>query len=108
MNHALRRVSLIALVMFVLLLINVNYVQGFEASSLASEPGNGRTFSEQFQFQRGSILTADQKVIAESRLNKNLGEYQRHYPVGPVYAPITGYDSLFSATGIEQIGRAHV
>ena len=102
MNRALRRVSLACLVMFVLLLVNVNWLQGFDAASLASEPGNGRTFSEQFQFQRGSIVTADQKVIAESRLNKNLGEYQRHYPLGPVYAPITGYDSLFSATGIEQ------
>ncbi|HUY51746.1 MAG TPA: penicillin-binding transpeptidase domain-containing protein [Streptosporangiaceae bacterium] len=102
MNRALRRVSLICLVLFVLLLVNVNYVQGFEASSLANEPGNGRTFSAQFQFQRGSIVTADQKVIADSRLNKNFGEYQRRYPYGQVYAPVTGYDSLFSATGIEQ------
>jgi penicillin-binding protein A len=102
MNRALRRVSLACLIMFLLLLINVNWLQGFDASSLASEPGNGRTFSEQFQFQRGSIVTADQKVIADSRLNKKLGEYQRHYPFGPVYAPVTGYDSLFSATGIEE------
>jgi peptidoglycan glycosyltransferase len=102
MNRALRRVSLACLVMFVLLLVNVNWLQGFDAASLANEPGNGRTFSEQFQFQRGSIVTADQKVIAVSRRNKNFGEYQRHYPFGPVYAPITGYDSLFSATGIEQ------
>jgi penicillin-binding protein A len=101
MNRALRRVSLICLVLFVLLLVNINYVQGFQANSLANEPGNGRTFSAQFQFQRGSIITADQKVIADSKLNKNLGEYQRHYPYGPVYAPVTGYDSLFSSTGIE-------
>ena len=102
MNHALRRVSLIALVMFVLLLINVNYVQGFEASSLANEPGNGRTFTSTLQFQRGSIITADQKVIAYSKMNKAFGEYQRHYPDGKMYAPITGYDTLFSQTGIEQ------
>ena len=70
MNRALRRVSLLCLVMFVLLLVNVNYVQGFEASSLASEPGNGRTFSAQLQFQRGSIITADQKVRRDSRMNK--------------------------------------
>ena len=102
MNHALRRVSLIALVMFVLLLINVNYVQGFEASSLANEPGNGRTFTSTLQFQRGSIITADQKVVAYSKMNKAFGEYQRHYPNGKMYAPITGYDTLFSQTGIEQ------
>ena len=93
MNRALRRVSLICLVMFVALLVNVNYVQGFEASSLASEPHNGRTFNAQFQFQRGSIITADQKVIAYSTKNKAAGEFQRHYPFGALYAPVTGFDS---------------
>ena len=102
MNRALRRVSLICLVMFVLLLVNVNYVQGFEASSLANEPGNGRTFTATLQFQRGSIVTSDQKIVAYSTMNKNFGEYQRHYTDGPVYAPVTGYSTLFSQTGIEQ------
>jgi cell division protein FtsI/penicillin-binding protein 2 len=102
MNHALRRVALISLVMFVLLLVNINYVQGFQASSLANEPGNGRTFTSTLQFQRGSIITADQKVVAYSKMNKTFGEYQRHYPFGKMYAPITGYDTLFSQTGIEQ------
>ena len=102
MNRALRRVSLICLVLFVLLLVNVNYVQGFEASSLATKPGNGRTFSASLQFQRGSIVTADQKVVAYSKMNKNFGEYQRHYPFGKMYAPVTGYDTLYSQTAIEQ------
>jgi penicillin-binding protein A len=102
MNHALRRVSLICLVLFVLLLVNINYVQGFEASSLANEPGNGRTFTASLQFQRGSIVTADQKIVAYSKMNKNFGEYQRIYPDGKMYAPVTGYDTLFSQTGIEQ------
>lgn len=102
MNRALRRVSLICLVLFVALLVNVNWVQGFEASSLANEPGNGRAFTATLQFQRGSIVTSDQKVVAYSKMNKNAGEYQRHYPFGSMYAPVTGYDTLFSQTGIEQ------
>ena len=101
MNRALRRVSLVCLVLFVALLININWVQGFDASSLANEPGNGRTVSSTLQFQRGSIVTADQQIIAYSKTNKNFGEYQRHYPGGPIYAPVTGYDTLFSQTGIE-------
>jgi peptidoglycan glycosyltransferase len=101
MNRALRRVSLICLVLFVALLVNINWVQGFDASSLANEPGNGRTVSSTLQFQRGSIVTADQQIIAFSKMNKNFGEYQRHYPGGPIYAPVTGYDTLFSQTGIE-------
>jgi peptidoglycan glycosyltransferase len=69
MNRALKRLSLACLAMFVLLLINVNYVQGFEADSLAAKPGNVRTFNEQFTYQRGSIVaTGDggETTIAES------------------------------------------
>ncbi|MGH3156721.1 MAG: peptidoglycan D,D-transpeptidase FtsI family protein [Streptosporangiaceae bacterium] len=101
MNRALRRISLACLVMFVALLINVNYLQGFESSSLATKPGNGRAFAQQYQYQRGSIVTADGVTVAESRPVKGIYKYQRHYPDGPVYAPVTGYDSLYSATGVE-------
>jgi len=101
-NRALRRISLACLVMFVLLLINVNYLQGFQATSLASDKGNIRSFDQQYQYQRGSISTADGVTIAKSRPVKGVYKYQRYYPFGPVYAPVTGYDSLYSATGIEQ------
>ena len=102
MNRALRRISLACLAMFVLLLVNANYVQAFEANNLASKPGNARTFTDQFQYQRGSIVTADNKTIAESRPVKGIYKYRRYYPYGPMYAPVTGFDSIYSATGIEQ------
>ncbi len=51
MNRALLRISLACLVMFVLLLININYVQAFQSSSLAGEPENTRAFSQQFLYQ---------------------------------------------------------
>ena len=102
MNHALRRISLVILGMFILLLLSVNYVQGFEPASLAVQRGNARTFSQQYQFQRGSIITADNKVIAESVHVKGIYSYQRSYPAPTTFAPVTGYDSLYSATGIEQ------
>jgi penicillin-binding protein A len=102
MNHALRRISLVVLAMFLLLLLSVNYVQAFEPASLAVQRGNARTFSQQYQYQRGSIVTADNKTIAESVHVKGIYSYQRVYPVPLVYAPVTGYDSLYSATGIEQ------
>ena len=41
MNQALRRVSLACLVMFLLLLVNANFVQAFQANKLAGDPGNG-------------------------------------------------------------------
>jgi penicillin-binding protein A len=101
MNRALRRISLACLVMFVLLLINVNYLQAFQANSLAARNGNLRSLDQQYQYQRGAIVTADGVTIANSRPTKGVYKYQRYYPLGPVYAPVTGYDSLYSATGIE-------
>ena len=40
MNRALRRISIAVLVMFVLLLVNVSYLQGFDTASLAGKQGN--------------------------------------------------------------------
>src|SRR5215472_9219516 len=108
MNRALFRLSLACLAMFLLLLLNVNYVQAFETNSLAGRPGNVRVFDQQFQYQRGTIIAVGdsgrggQSVkIAESQLVKGTNIYQRSYPLGPTYAPVTGYDSIFGKTGIE-------
>jgi len=100
-NRALRRISIAVLVMFLLLLVNINYLQGFEPTSLASKPNNARAFEAQFQNQRGSIVTGDNVTIAESRPSNDIYKYQRYYPFGPKYAPVTGYDTLYSQTGIE-------
>lgn len=109
MNRALRRMSIACLAMFVLLMISVNYLQVFRANSLATEPGNIRVFDQQFKIWRGDIIAVGdafgptngpQQVIAESRLTKG-GIYQREYPDGRVYAPVTGYDSIYSLSGIE-------
>jgi penicillin-binding protein A len=104
MNRALLRISLVCLAMFVLLLLNINYVQGFKASTLAAEPGNVRVFDQQFSYQRGAIIAAGDGTdlkIAESRPIKGTDTYQRYYPQGKVYAPVTGYDTIFSQSGIE-------
>jgi peptidoglycan glycosyltransferase len=105
LNRALRRISIAALVMFLLLLINVNYLQGVEPSHLASEPGNSRAFyATQNQYERGSIQTSDNVVIAASKRSTDPNDsikYQRYYPGGAAYASVTGYDTLYSQTGIE-------
>ena len=101
MNRALRRISIAVLVMFVLLLVNINYLQGFQPASLATKPNNARAFEAQFQYQRGSIVTSDGVTIAESTPSTDIYKYQRKYPYGPEYAPVTGYNTLYSQSGIE-------
>ncbi len=104
MNRALRRISIAVLVMFLLLLININYLQGFEPASLAGKTGNSRAFyAAQNQYQRGNIVTSDGVTIATSKPSSSNDsiKYQRVYPLGPEFAPVTGYDTLYSQTGIE-------
>lgn len=101
MNRALRRISIAALVMFALLLVNDNYLQAFQSDSLRTKPGNARAFAQQFQQKRGDILTSDGTVIAGSRPVGGIYKYQRYYTDGPMYAPVTGYDSIYGASGIE-------
>jgi penicillin-binding protein A len=111
MNRALARLSLACMIMFGLLLINVNYVQAFEASSLAARPGNIRVFDQQFQYQRGSIIAAGggkDVTIAESRPVRGTGDYQRYYSDGPVYAPVTGFDGVYGASGIEKVENKYL
>ncbi len=101
MNRALRRISIAVLVMFVLLLVNVNYLQGFQTASLAAKPNNARAFEAQFQYQRGNIVTSDNVTVAESVPSGDIYKYKRVYPLGPEYAPVTGYQTLYSESGIE-------
>lgn len=108
MNRAVRRISIAALVMFVLLLANVNYLQAFEAGGLGSKPGNSRAFTAQFQYQRGDITTSDGKVVALSKSVGGIYKYQREYPLGPEYAPVTGYDALYGSSGIEAAENSYL
>jgi peptidoglycan glycosyltransferase len=104
MNRAILRISLACLAMFVLLLININYVQAFENNKLDNEPHNVRVFEQQFTYQRGSIVADGDNtnlVIAKSVPVKGTNMFQRYYPSGYEYAPITGYDTIYSQSGIE-------
>ena len=109
MNRPIKRVSIAVLVMFGILLINVNYLQAVEAPSLANGQLNDRTEYNQSQVRRGNIVTADGVTIATTKPSGDQFNYQRTYPDGPVYAPVTGYDSIFTptqapnfATGVER------
>jgi len=109
LNRSIRRVSIAVLILFVVLLVNVNYLQAVEAPSLANGQLNDRTEYNQSQVQRGEIVTQDGVTIAGTKLVNGAFKYQRTYSDGPVYAPVTGYDTIFTAaqapnyaTGVER------
>jgi peptidoglycan glycosyltransferase len=88
--------------MFLALLINANYLQGFQPASLSTRPDNARGLEKMYQYQRGDIVTSDGTVIATTKPSNDFYKYERVYNNPQVYAPVTGYDTLYSETGVEQ------
>ena len=101
MNRPLRKVAVAALVMFLALLINANFVQVVDAHSLANDSRNSRLIYQQYAHQRGPIVVGG-KPVAESVATPGAFKYLRVYPQGPLYAPVTGYYSLtYKYAGVE-------
>lgn len=103
MNKPIRNLAVACLVMFLALLININYVQFVEADSLNAKPGNKRVINEEFSRDRGAILV-DGKPVAESVASKDEYKFQRTYPDKGLYAPLTGFFSYIY--GSDQVEKA--
>ncbi len=102
MNKPIRILAVACLVMFVGLLFNVNYIQALDADNLNGREGNRRVMDEQFSRERGAILV-DGTAIAESVPSNDRWRFQRQYPEGALYAPLTGYFSyIYGQSAIER------
>ncbi|SFL63094.1 peptidoglycan D,D-transpeptidase FtsI family protein [Geodermatophilus ruber] len=103
MNAPLRRVAISVLVLFTLLIVNVNYIQVVRSDELRNDPSNTRVLAEEYDRERGSIVVDGTEVALSVPTDGRL-TYLRQYPQGPVYAPVTGYYSL--VYGNTQLERA--
>jgi peptidoglycan glycosyltransferase len=92
-NAPLRRVATSVLVLFTLLIINVNYIQVVRSDELRNDPSNTRVLIAEYDQERGAIIVAG-TAVAESVPTEGRLKYLRQYPQGPVYAAVTGYHSL--------------
>jgi peptidoglycan glycosyltransferase len=105
-NTQIRRLTAIVMVMFLALLGAVTYLQFFKAKALRADGRNTRAYYDSYNRDRGPIVLRDGTVIAQSKPVKDQYGYQRSYPVGPLYADLTGYYSILgSATGMEGAGN---
>jgi peptidoglycan glycosyltransferase len=101
-NAPLRRVAISVLVLFTLLIINVNYIQVVRADKLREDPANTRVLAEEYERERGSIVVEGTEIALSTRTDDRL-TYLRQYPQGPLYAPVTGYYSLiYNTAGLER------
>ena len=109
MNKPIRRVAFIAMIMFALLLANGTYMMIFRQSSLTAQPQNRRVRDAEFAQNRGAILAAGKTEIAKTVPAKDRFKYQRVYPDGELYAPITGFYSYDRASsGLERTYNAQL
>src|SRR5215213_1118153 len=81
------------MIMFGLLLANGTYMMIVRQSALAAEPQNRRVRDAEFAQDRGAILAAGPTEIAATEPTEDTFKYQRVYPKGELYAPITGFYS---------------
>jgi peptidoglycan glycosyltransferase len=96
-------VAISVLVLFTLLIVNVNYIQVVRSDELREDSGNTRVLTEEYDRERGSIVV-DGTEVALSVPTQDTLRYLRQYPEGPLYAPVTGYYSL--VYGTTQLERA--
>ena len=95
MNRPIRNLAIGCMALFLALLINVTYLQYWQADSLTSlskHPDNRRVLDEAYSRPRGAILVKG-KEIADSVKSDDDYEYQRVYPQGRQYAQISGFFS---------------
>jgi penicillin-binding protein A len=98
MNSPVRRLSLVASLLFALLLGSLTWVQFVNATTLQDKPGNRRTLLATFSRERGAILVGSTPV-ARSVPSHDDYVFQRTYPQGRLYSHITGYYSFLYGAG---------
>lgn len=91
------------MVLFIALFVQLNYLQVFHASALDNNPLNGSRVVREYDRPRGQIVSADGQLLATSVPTKDQFKYQRQYPLGSLFAQITGYFSFtYGAEGAEK------
>lgn len=101
MNTPIRRLSVVALLMFLALMASASMVQYLQASSLNSDPRNVRTLYREYGNFRGPIVVDGDTVVSSVPVDDAF-RYQRTYTEGSLYSAVTGFYSIAQGTsGIE-------
>ena len=106
MNAPLRRVGIVVMVLFGLLFVNLNWVQGYKADDYRTSDFNGRVQIEEYERPRGVIFLAGGVPVAQSTETQDALKYLRTYPGKDLYAHVVGYKPVSGAeTGVEKLNN---
>ncbi len=87
--------------LFAALIANLTYIQLVKAEEYQNMPNNNHAIAKASLVQRGSIITSDGVVLAES-VKSDDGAYTRNYPQGSLASHTVGYISeKYGASGLE-------
>ncbi|MFG2942311.1 penicillin-binding transpeptidase domain-containing protein [Streptomyces sp. NPDC048282] len=101
MAQYVRRARAFCALLLLALLVNAARVQVVQARSYDHNPANRRASIARYGLPRGDILVGGVPVTG-SRDSKEQLRYERTYPEGPLYAPVTGFASqLYGTTFLE-------
>jgi len=99
--HRLTRLASLFAILLTIVVINLTWIQAVTADALANHPANTRRLLIEERSPRGSILTSDGILLAESVPSAD-GRYLRQYPLGAFAAHVIGYhDATYGRSGIE-------
>ena len=101
MNKPIRVVAVFCLLLFVALLINSSFLMYFRSEDLGKDARNRRIVTAAFSRERGAIVVG-KEAVARSVPSNDKYKFQRTYPQPFKYAPVTGYFSWYSQTGVER------
>ncbi|WP_320067192.1 penicillin-binding protein 2 [Micromonospora sp. RTGN7] len=103
MNAPLRRVGVVAMVLFGLLFANLNWIQAYKADEYRNSDYNGRVQVAEYERKRGNI-EAGGTALATSKETSGKLRFLRTYPGGDKYAHVLGYKPVNLAdTGVERV-----
>jgi peptidoglycan glycosyltransferase len=101
LGKRLTRVMTVLAVLLSMLVANLTWLQIVDARTLQNSAYNTRNLAAEARRPRGTILSSDEKVLAESVANAD-GVYQREYPQHQLAAHTIGYFSpRYGRSGIE-------
>ena len=103
MNTPIRRLSVFAMILFGALMIQLTWIQGFQAEAIREDPLNRRQFTERLTEQRGPIVIGGENVAYSENIAEedDPARYQRVYTDGTLYTPVVGSFRSYGASGIE-------
>ncbi|MGE0877696.1 MAG: peptidoglycan D,D-transpeptidase FtsI family protein [Acidimicrobiia bacterium] len=99
MNKSIRKLGFVLLLCYGVLFAQLTNVHLVKAKQYNASPINNREIIRDFSVERGTIITTDGVIVADSVPSNDKYDFQRTYPTNDLFAPVTGWFSFLYGTG---------